>query len=198
MNSLFFNFIKRAFLVPAAFALVVIAVINTVVPKLVSASNVTPTISVAGVDISKYPLSEYDSFSKLEKGDYVATISSEEIGLNCAAVYNDLDQTEAVSLQKNSNEPWNDGCVAFEGKNLTTQFKYLHNAVAGTKITVDFYRNSTCFYTINKINYNAHKKDIKNYMAENTLVMAVPYVDFESSDDEQLYIVYTAELEGVE
>lgn len=197
MNSLFFNFVKRALIVPLLFALVAIAAVNFVVPKMVESSNAVSYTTAAKIDISKYQLAEFDSFSKLEKGNYVATVSSEEIGLNCAAAYNSSEIVDTVNLLKISTEPWNNGSIAIIGKNLTTEFKYLHNAIAGTEVTVDFYRNSTYTYKINKIIYDASQGDIKKHMAPDTLVMALPYVDFESSDDKPFYILYVAELEGV-
>jgi sortase (surface protein transpeptidase) len=199
MNSLFLNFIKRALLVPAVITAVVAFAIVSFVPKSVSASNVLTANTASDVDISQYSLVEFSDFSTLKQGDYVARIYSDELAINCAVVYGSNSGVDAdcVAMQKCSTEPWNDGSVVIIGDNLTTYFRYLHNAVDGTEISVDFYRNSTYTYNITGVNYNVAQKNLSKFMQPNTLVLAVPYEDFESTNNQPLYIVYTATLGGV-
>lgn len=199
MDKLLFSFLKRIIIAPIVTALVVIACIGIVVPKVIN-DSIIPAVSVApSVDISEYNLVEYDTFDTLREADYVATVSSDEIGLGCAVCYLSSNNINAVNMLKQSKEPWNNGSVAIIGDNKGNKFKNLHNSNIGTNIVIDYYKNAVCSYKVSKIVYNNTIKDIPKLMKEADLVLCVPYTDFESPNGtDKLYIAYLAELGGVD
>lgn len=75
MNSLKFNFVRRAFIIPVLLSAIVVAVVWFTAPKMIESSNAVSVAAATDVDISKYKLNEYDKFSQLKSGEYVATIA---------------------------------------------------------------------------------------------------------------------------
>lgn len=75
MDSLKFNFVRRAFIVPVLLSAVVIAIIWFAAPKIIESSNAVSVAAVSNVNISKYSLNEYNKFSQLKSGGYVATVN---------------------------------------------------------------------------------------------------------------------------
>lgn len=198
MKSLFISFLKRFLLIPILVTVVVIAVIAIKVPNAVSVSNLTVSASAPDVDISVYNLVEYEKFSSLKEGDYVATVSSDEISLGCAVCYESTNDLNAVTMLKCSKEPWLGGSVVLMGENVKQKFKYLHNSTIGTEININFYKNATCKYKITSVEYNHTQEELKDCMKKADLVLCVAYKDFESPNGSNLYITYFAELGGVE
>lgn len=199
MDKLLFSFFKRFIIAPIVITVAVIICIGIVAPKAINNSMI-PTVSVSqNVDISEYNLVEYKNFNTLKEADYVATISSDEIGLECAVCYSSSNNINAVNMLKQSKEPWNNGSVAIVGDNMGNKFKNLHNSNVGTSIVIDYYKNAVCSYNISKIVYNNTIKDIPKLMKEADLVLCVAYTDFESPNGtDKLYIAYLAELGGVD
>lgn len=198
MKPLFFNFIKRFILVPVLLTVIVVIVVGIKLPSVVADSQNVTVITSPVVDTDKYNLVSYKSFKDLKSGDYVATVFCEELQINCAACFDSSAELHAAEVLKQSKEPWNKGNVAIVGDNLTTQFKYLHNAGIGTEIVVDYYHNETCTYSIKKIVDVSNIEDVIEYLKQYNLVLCIPYVDFDSPTGSMLYHVYLAELGGVE
>lgn len=198
MNKLLLRFFKRFVIVPISFAIIAIIATSFVVPKLITGSYSVNNVSVEDIDISNYKLNEYEHFSQLEKGDYVATIISDEIKLSCAVCYDSTSQINSAGLSKKSKEPWSNGSVAIVGDNVPNKFKYLHNSKIGTEIKIDYYKNAICTYKITGVSYNHTTDEIKSALKKTDLLLCVPYTDFENPTESKLYTFYTAELGGVE
>lgn len=199
MNKILFSFIKRFIIAPLIIVVAVISAVAVVMPKLVDASQIQTVAVAPEVDISNYQLLEYDSFSELKNGDYVATISSDEISLCSAVFYVSSNDVNAVHMLKASKEPWNGGSVAIIGDNNVNEFKNLHNCKQGTKLEIDYYKNARCSYEIVDVVYNNTKKDIKSLMNRADLVLCVEYNDFETPDEsDAFYIAYLAKMGGME
>lgn len=198
MKPLLLNFIKRFILVPVLLTALIIVGVGIKLPSVVADSKSVTVITSPVVDIDKYNLVSYKSFKDLKSGDYVATVSCEELRINCVACFDSSAELHAAEVLKQSKEPWNNGNVAIIGENLTTQFKYLHNASIGTEIVVNYYQNETCTYSIKKIVDICKKENIIDYLKQYNLVLCIPYVDFDSPTGSMLYHVYLAELGGVE
>lgn len=199
MNKILFSFIKRFIIAPLIILLAVISAVAVVMPKIVDASQIQTVAVAPEVDISSYNLSEYNSFSQLKNGDYVATISSDEISLGSAVCYISSNDVNAVHMIKASKEPWNGGSVAVIGANTVNKFKNLHNCKQGTKLEIDYYKNARCSYEIVDVLYNNTKKDIDSLMKRADLVLCVEYNDFETPDEsDAFYIAYLAKMGGME
>jgi sortase (surface protein transpeptidase) len=193
MNSLTFNFIKRAFIIPIAVTLVVVLGMFIFIPT--SSSAQSTTTSVSKIDLSGYSLAQYSKFKQLDISAYVGSISSDSLGINCAITYSlDSENINTVLLSENSTEPWNDGSVVLLGDDNTSEFKTLHDSVIGDEITIDFYSNNKYTYKINDVSYGKTLKDIKSYNKKNTLVMYVPYSNFDDLSNSYYYVEYVAEL----
>ena len=198
MKPLVWKFAKRIIIIPLVLTAMSIAIVSINVTPKVNASIKSVQITEPVVDISEYNLVKYKKFSELSKGDYAATITVESVSIKCAVCYDSSEEADAVCLVKQSKEPWNNGSVALIGDNEARSFKRLHNAVVGTDIEIDFYKNPTCNYKVTAISYNCSEKDIYKKLKENNLVICVPYYDFESTDGSLLYTIYEAELGGNE
>jgi sortase (surface protein transpeptidase) len=192
MNSLTFNFIKRAFIVPIAVTLIVILGILVGVPKIVSAQS--STNSVTKIDLSGYSLAEYSEFKQLKESDYVGSISSESLGINSAITYSLDSDKNTILLSQSSKEPWNNGSVILVGDNSNSQFKSLHSSEVGDEITINFYSNDKYVYKITDVEFGKTLEDIDSYNKKNTLVMFLPYNNFEDLGNSYYYAVYIAEM----
>lgn len=199
MDSLKFNFVRRAFIVPVILSVVVIAVIWFAAPKFIDASNAVSVSAASDVDISKYQLREYENFSQLKSGDYVATITCKNSAVSCPALYLDDIETGTAYMSKSSSEPWNNGTVAFVGDNFESEFKSLHSSNVGDEIYVNFYKHGTFTYKITQISANKKLTDLKQYEKQkNKLVLCLPYTDFESADNSSIYTFFVAQAEVAE
>ena len=65
MDSLKFNFVRRAFIVPVLLSAVVIAIIWFAAPKIIESSNAVSVAAVSKVNISKYSLNEYNQIRRI-------------------------------------------------------------------------------------------------------------------------------------
>lgn len=196
MDSLKFNFVRRAFIVPVLLSAVVIAIIWFAAPKIIESSNAVSVAAVSDVNISKYNLNEYNKFSQLKSGGYVATVNCKNPAVSCPVLYLDDIETGTAYMSKNSTEPWNNGTVAFVGDNFDSEFKSLHSAKVGDKIYVNFYKHGTYTYKVTKITANKKLSDLKLYEKQkNKLILCLPYTDFESADNSLIYTFFIAESE---
>lgn len=192
MTSLNLNFIKRAFIVPIIATVIVIAAIFVIAPKMAESTQSTVS-SVSKIDLSGYSLVEYDSFDELEPGAYIGSISSDAFDINAAVTYS-LDSTKSsVLLNDMSSEPWNNGCIILNGSNTSSQFKNLHHAEIGDEVVVDFYSNNNYTYKITDISYGNAEDDIASFKQNNTLIMCLPYNNFDDLGNSYYYAVYVAE-----
>lgn len=198
MNKLLLRFFKRFIIVPVLVAMVAVIAISFTMPKIINESHNASVVSIPDIDMSMYKLNEYNRFGELNAGDYVATITCEDVNLSCAVCYDSTNEINAVGLQKLSHEPWNNGNVAIVGDNITNKFKYLHNVQIGTELSINYYKNAVCTYKITNVTYNHSINEIEEQLKSNNLVLCVPYTDFESPDASKLYTFYFAELGGVE
>ena len=105
MDSLKFNFVRRAFIVPVLLSAVVIAIIWFAAPKIIESSNAVSVAAVSNVNISKYSLNEYNKFSQLKSGGYVATVNCKNPAVSCPVLYLDDIETGTAYMSKNSTEP---------------------------------------------------------------------------------------------
>ena len=198
MDSLKFNFVRRAFIIPALLSAVIIAVIWFAAPKMIESSNAVSVVAATDVNISKYKLNEYNKFSQLKSGDYVATITCKNSAVSCPVLYLDDIETGTAYMPKFSTEPWNNGTVAFVGDNFESEFKSLHSAKIGDEVYVNFYKHGTYTYKITKITANNKLSDLKQYEKQkNKLILCLPYTDFESADSSSIYTFFIAESEAV-
>ncbi len=198
MNSLKFNFVRRAFIIPVLLSAIVVAVVWFTAPKMIESSNAVSVAAATDVDISKYKLNEYDKFSQLKSGEYVATIACKNSAVSCPALYLDDIETGTAYMTKASTEPWNDGTVAFVGDNFDSEFKSLHSAKIGDEVYVSFYKHGTYTYKITKITANNKLTALKQYEKQkNKLILCLPYTDFESAESSSIYTFYIAESEAI-
>lgn len=197
MNSLRINFILKAFVIPIAITAIIASSLTLVYfPRVIEKSNATATLKVSDVDISKYSITEYNSFKDLRELNYVASVENDELGIKCPVLYLNSDSNDAAHMLDGSVEPWANGSMAIVGENLNSQFKRLHGATIGDEFTVDFYSNEQYTYRITKIEYNKTEEDVKSYMGNRNLVLGLQYNDFSGAEDSYLYIVYVAQLVG--
>jgi sortase (surface protein transpeptidase) len=193
MNSLGFNFIKRAFIVPITITLVVVLIMLVAVPKFMARTQAKEA-TASNIDMSTFTTVEYNNFKTLEVGDYVGKISCEDLGINSVITYSLDSSSNTVLLNEISKEPWNNGCVVLNGANVTNQFKNLHNAKIGDEFTVEFYGRDKYTYKITDISYGNTKKDIPSFKKANTLVMCLAYNNFEDLGNLYYYSVYVAQM----
>lgn len=199
MNKLLLSFLKRFIIAPLIITAVVISAFGFFASREVALSQASVDFVTPSIDISDYNLVEYHSFDALKSDDYVATLSSDEIELGCAVCYSSGNEVDAVSMLKQSKEPWNGGSVAITGENLTLQLKPLHNSKVGTRVKIDYYKNQICTYEIKQVVYNNTLDDIPALMKKADLVLCVKYDNFESSNEgDSFYIAYLADIGGVE
>lgn len=193
MNSLTFNFIKRAIIVPVIITALCICGIRLVAPRLVESSNQQAALTSESVNASIYNLVKYNDFKDLKNHDYVATVKCEKIAMNCAALFAAHDEPQAVELNAKSSEPWNDGHLAFIGENTSAQFNKLHHADIGDEIEIEFYKHDKYTYKISKIEHSYSRDKIENSINKSDLLLCCAYNDFSDMDNSKLYTVYFAD-----
>lgn len=197
MDSLFLNFLKRAFLVPILVAALAAGAITVAVPVLAAHSTrieAAEKTAEQSVDITKYTLHSYKNFKELAEGNLVGTIRCENISLGQKAIIYSKAEKSNIVLNKASVEPWKKGGVLLVGSNTSEQFKVLHNAKKGDVFTVSFYDNDEYRYKLKKQYNSVQEKDLTSYIAKDTLVLCVPYNDFTDLGNAFYYRVYVAEL----
>ena len=139
MDSLFLNFLKRAFLVPILVAALAAGAITVAVPVLAAHSTrieAEEKTAEQSVDITKYTLHSYNNFKELAEGNLVGTIRCENISLGEKAIIYSKAEKSNIVLNKASVEPWKKGGVLLVGSNTSEQFKVLHNAKKGDVLEV--------------------------------------------------------------
>lgn len=194
MNSLLFNFARRSILIPLVVTLLALAASFVAMPRLVASSNNETPVVANRVDVADYKLTDFDSFKSLEKETYIGNISIENLNINSAVVYGSGDELDALIMKKGSTEPWSTGSMVVTGTNTKSQFNYLHSAQIGDGVNLEVYKHSTYRYKISGIKYGVEENDLKSYFKNNTLVLCLPYTNFYSVDQDNLYTVYTADL----
>lgn len=197
MNRLKSSYIMRAIVYPFLILAILIITATLTVPKFIASLPVA-TDKVHAVtqynvaDYDMFPM-EYNRFSELSHNRFIGWLSSEDVALGCAVTYDsENESTDASSLLKGSTEPWNNGCVMIIGKNSDAEFRNLHKAEIGDKTDVEFYENGTYHYQISKIEYAVARDEISEFKKKNTLIMCVPFKNFEASN-EFFYTVYIAD-----
>ncbi len=188
MLSIIFNLVKRAIIIPAVVLAVAIAGLTFLMPRLSFVSERTEK----EFDISSYNPVQYDEFSTLSEEAFVGFLSTEDFEFRQIPVLYNSDTGAGVSLYDISKEPWNGGGLILTGKNTYNQFRLLHNARVGDKISFDFYDNASFDYKISKIIPNVRGDELTSYYKDKTLVMCLPYNDFSNLGDLYYYTVYIA------
>ncbi|MDO4363482.1 MAG: sortase [Clostridia bacterium] len=197
MNNLKSSYIKRAVIYPLLVLAVLIITATVVVPKFIDSLPVSTdkVHAVTQYNPGDYDmfLKKYHNFDELNHNRFVGWLSSEDAALGCAVTFDsENESTDAASLLKNSTEPWNNGCVMIIGKNSDAEFRNLHKAEIGDKVDFEFYENGTYHYQISKIEYAVARDEISEFKKKNTLIMCVPFKNFEASN-EFFYTVYIAD-----
>lgn len=197
MNDLKFSYIKRAVIYPLLVLAVLIITATVVVPKFIDSLPVATdkVHAVTQYNVKDYDMfpTKYNKFSELNHNRFIGWLSSEDVALGCAVTFDsENENSNAASLLKDSTEPWNNGCVMIIGKNSDAEFRNLHKAEIGDKIDVEFYENGTYHYQISKIEYAVARDEIADFKKKNTLIMCVPFKDFEASNG-FFYTVYIAD-----
>lgn len=198
MNKLKSEYIKKAVIIPLLVLAVLILAATFIVPKFIDSLPVgTDKVhAVTQYNVEEYDLfpTEYSKFDELAHNRFVGWLSSEDVALGCAVTYDsENEDSKASSLIKGSTEPWNDGCVMIIGKNTDNEFRNLHKAKIGDEVEVELYKNSTYKYQISDIEYTVSHDEIKNYKNKNSLIMCLPYKNFDKNG-EYYYTVFVADL----
>lgn len=198
MNKLKSEYIKKAVIIPLLVLAVLILAATFIVPKFIDSLPVgTDRVhAVTQYNVEEYDLfpTEYSKFDELAHNRFVGWLSSEDVALGCAVTYDsENEDSKAASLIKGSTEPWNDGCVMIIGKNTDNEFRNLHKAKIGDEVEVEFYKNNTYKYQISDIEYTVSRDEIKNYKNKNSLIMCLPYRNFDKNG-EYYYTVFVADL----
>lgn len=198
MNKLKSEYIKKAVIIPLLVLAVLILAATFIVPKFIDSLPVgTDKVhAVTQYNVEEYDLfpTEYSKFDELAHNRFVGWLSSEDVALGCAVTYDsENEDSKASSLIKGSTEPWNDGCVMIIGKNTDNEFRNLHKAKIGDEVEVEFYKNNTYKYQISDIEYTVSRDEIKNYKNKNSLIMCLPYKNFDKNG-EYYYTVFVADL----
>lgn len=198
MNKLKSEYIKKAVIIPLLVLAVLILAATFIVPKFIDSLPVgTDKVhAVTQYNVEEYDLfpTEYSKFDELTHNRFVGWLSSEDVALGCAVTYDsENEDSKAASLIKGSTEPWNDGCVMVIGKNTDNEFRNLHKAKIGDEVEVEFYKNNTYKYQISDIEYTVSRDEIKNYKNKNSLIMCLPYKNFDKNGG-YYYTVFVADL----
>lgn len=191
MNSLTFNFIKRAIIVPVAVTAAFVAILAFTLPGVVARSQNSSSSSET-VQQMNYERVDYKKFSELKDNTYVGYISSSDFSLGTNVLMNS-SKANCVSLSKDSTEPKNDGCLIIFGDNVKTQFKNLHLADTGDTVELELNGRNKYEYKIKKIIHNKTKEDISAYKKADSLIMCLSYNDFTNLGNSYLYTLYVAE-----
>lgn len=194
MGSLIFNFIKRALIVPTVITvLVIVAAFSYLNPAAAASQAKLEPKTAQELDLSGYTSSLYESFSELQEGDFIGTLSGEDFGLFETAVCYNTDSRLNVSVAEASTTPWETGALLLVGSDTATQLNALHNAVIGDVLTLDITGKGVYTYTITRIDTAVSQEQLDDYYTDGTLAVAMPYKNFSSVTAEDDYIVFSAE-----
>ncbi len=193
MRSLVFNFIKRFLLVPAAITAIAIVLLTPYLNKAADTSQarLQPAKTTA-LDLSGYSSSAYDSFTQLNKGDLIGTLSGEEIGLQPAAVCYDPETNTQLSMTEASTAPWEGGAMLIVGMDTAKQLRAMHHAVIGSALALDIAGKDVYRYTIERIDTGVTAEQLSTYYTDGTLAVAMPYKNLSSGTAADYYIVFSA------
>ena len=193
MGSLVFNFFKRSLLVPAAVTVATIALLMTLLNSAAAASQakLTPQ-EPAKQELSGYSSSLYESFTDLKDGDLIGTIAGEEIGLYPTVVCYNLDNRLHVSMTEGSTAPWEGGAMLLIGTDNVAQLKALHNAKAGSTLTLEFTGKDTYTYTVEHIDACVTAAQLADYYTDGVMAVAIPYKNLSSVTADDCYLVFSA------
>lgn len=194
MGSLFFNFIKRAIIVPLLAAALVSGIVILAASNAVAASeiNVSDGVSRKPLDITSYSTRDYKSFSQLKPGEFVGTVKCDAIGLSERAILFSESESSDIKMHKQSVEPWKNGGILIVGANTDEQLRAFHYAEKGDVVTISLYDNGSYDYKIKKILPCENDKTIASHIAENRLVVCLPYNDFTDLGNACFYQVFIA------
>ncbi len=192
MASLLFNFFKRAIIVPVVVTAIVIGAIYLYVPSLITDGQSRATEETAAVDLSQFSVKEYNSFRELKSGDYIGTVSCSSVELGETPVVYIANNEKAVYAINGSAEPWNGGSMVIIGNDVYSQFAKLYNSEKGDYVSLKFYSGNTYDYKIEKKVTGVTENELKNYLVDGQLVLAVPYNDFSNLGNSFFYTLYVA------
>lgn len=193
MRSLVFNFIKRFLLVPAVITAIAIVVLVPYLNKNADASqNILKQSTSAAPDLSAYSSSAYESFSELNEGDFVGTLSGQEFGLNETAVCYEPGSNAQLSLKESSTAPWDGGAILLVGLDTANQLRAMHRAVIGSELELNLAGKDIYRYTINRVDAGVTNEQLSTYYTNGTLAVAMPYKNLSGVTAEDYYLVFSA------
>ncbi len=197
MNSLVFNFIKRAVIVPVVCAALAAAVLIFAGPRAVAKTaavgNKTSN-TVKTLDITAFSAKSYEGFSELKSGDFIGSVSSEDIGFGEKAISYHAAEDGSIIMSKASKEPWNGGSLLLIGANTSDSFKPLHRCQIGDTFKVSFYNKDVYTYRLTKILPCEEEKKLSSHLGENRLLLCLQYYDFTNLGNDYFYQVFVAEM----
>lgn len=198
MDNLKSAYLKKALFFPLVVIAVLLILAAVFVPTIISripvATDKTEAVKVYDASQYDFYLKDYDSFEDLRLNRFIGWLSSDDIALGCPVSFaSENEDTDLASLLEGSTEPWNNGCVVIIGDNTDQEFRNLHKAGVGDKVTVDFHSNDSYTYKITETYMNKTKDEINDYKRDNTLIMCRPYKNF-AKDGDFYYAVYVADL----
>ena len=192
MASLLLNFFKRAIIVPVIVTALVIGAIYAVTPHFITERKSRTSSLNDRIDLSLYSVKEYDSFKELRAGDYIGDLSCESVDLGRTAIVYKSQVNNAVYAIDGSKEPWNGGSMLIVGNDVYSQFAKLYNSKKGDKISLEFYSRETYTYKIENKVVGVTDAELKGYLTDGKLVLAVPYNDFSNLGSSFFYTLYIA------
>ena len=192
MASLLFNFFKRAIIVPVVVTALVIGSIYAFSPTFITEGTQRTVSTGENIDLSDYKVKEYSSFKQLKPGDYIGTVSCKSVDLGETPIVYISKNEKAVYAIDGSVEPWNGGSILIIGNDVYSQFLKLYNSEKGDKVSVNFYSGDTYNYKIEKKVAGVTESELKNYIKDGKLVLAVPYNDFSNLGTSFFYFLYIA------
>ncbi len=192
------DFLLMCIVLPIALSLVLVVVCYFAVPPFIAwlPTNTDSTDAIVEYDPNEYYLVDYMNFSDLRLNNFVGWLSSDDLGLGCAVTYDSENEfTEAASLSVASTEPWgNNGALLITGENTDYEFRNLHKAQIGDRVTIDFNGHASYTYEIVEITTKETRQETYAHMNDKTLVMCLSYNDFSNYGSSYFYHVYVAQL----
>lgn len=193
------DFLIMSIALPLLLSVVLVVICYFAIPPFIEwlPTNTDSTEAVVEYDPNEYYLVEYQSFSELRLNNFVGWLSSDDIGLGCAVTFDsEKEYTEAASLFAESTEPWgeNGGSLLITGENTDIEFRNLHKAQIGDRVTIDFNGHSSYTYEIVEIATKETQEETYEHMSDDTLVMCLQFNDFSKYGESYFYHVYVAQL----
>ena len=192
MASLLFNFFKRAIVVPVVVTAIVIGIIYAFAPKFINEEKNRVPASNETVNLSEYDVKDYNNFDELKHGGYIGKISCKSVDIGELPVVYARQTKKAVYAIESSSEPWNGGGMLIIGYDTFEQFAKLYNSEKGDKVTLEFYSKDTYNYKIESKVTGVRENELKNFIEEDKLILAVPYNDFSNLGNSYFYTLYVA------